>query len=201
MKVGFVSLGCPKNQVDTEVMLHNLEKEGFEITSEDIEADVIIINTCAFIESAKRESIDSILDIAWLKKHRKLKGIVVCGCMAERYRESVLEELPEVDALVGVGSLSDIAEAVRAAYDGKKYVSFKDKEKMKLGGERIVTTPEYTAYLKVAEGCDNRCTFCAIPLIRGSFRSRPMEELVEEARELEKLGVKELNIVAQDTSR
>ncbi len=201
MKVGFVSLGCSKNQVDTEVMLHTLSREGFEITAEDIEADVIIINTCAFIESAKSESIDAILDIAWLKKHRKLKGIVVCGCLAERYREEVLKELPEVDALVGVGSLDDIANAVRAAYNGQRYVSIKDKEKQKLGGDRIVTTPEYTAYLKIAEGCDNLCTYCAIPGIRGSFRSRPMEEIVEEARDLEKMGVKELNIIAQDTSR
>ena len=201
MKVGFVSLGCSKNQVDTEVMLHRLMSEGMEITDDETEADVIIINTCAFIESAKQESIDNILDIAWLKKHRKLRGIVVCGCLAERYHNEIEKELPEVDAIVGVGSLSDIGDAVRSAYEHKKYISVKNKDEMPLGGDRLVTTPDYTAYLKIAEGCDNRCTFCAIPLIRGRFRSRPIEDLVEEAKTLEGLGVKELNIIAQDTSR
>ena len=201
MKVGFVSLGCSKNQVDTEVMLHRLMSEGMEITDDETEADVIIINTCAFIESAKQESIDNILDIAWLKKHRKLRGIVVCGCLAERYHNEIEKELPEVDAIVGVGSLSDIGDAVRSAYEHKKYISVKNKDEMPLGGDRLVTTPDYTAYLKIAEGCDNRCTFCAIPLIRGRFRSRPIEDLVEEAKTLEGLGVNELNIIAQDTSR
>ena len=201
MKVGFVSLGCSKNQVDTEVMLHRLMSEGMEITDDETEADVIIINTCAFIESAKQESIDNILDIAWLKKHRKLRGIVVCGCLAERYHNEIEKELPEVDAIVGVGSLSDIGDAVRSAYEHKKYISVKNKDEMPLGGDRLVTTPDYTAYLKIAEGCDNRCTFCAIPLIRGRFRSRPIEDLVEEAKTLEGLGVKELNIIAQDPSR
>ena len=201
MKVGFVSLGCSKNQVDTEVMLHRLMSEGMEITDDETEADVIIINTCAFIESAKQESIDNILDVAWLKKHRKLRGIVVCGCLAERYHSEIEKELPEVDAIVGVGSLSDIGDAVRSAYERKKFISVKNKDEMPLGGDRLVTTPEYTAYLKIAEGCDNRCTFCAIPLIRGRFRSRPIEDLVEEAKTLEGLGVNELNIIAQDTSR
>ncbi len=201
MKIGFVSLGCSKNQVDTEVMLHILMSAGYEITAEEIEADVIIINTCAFIESAKQESIENILDIAWLKKHRNLKGIVVCGCLAERYHEEIRTELPEVNSIIGVGSLHDITQAAQAAYKGEKYISVKDKNKMPLGGDRIVTTPEYTAYLKIAEGCDNKCTYCAIPMIRGSFRSRSIEELVAEAKTLEELGVKELNIIAQDTSR
>lgn len=201
IKVGFVSLGCSKNQVDTEVMLHNLEAAGYEIVAEDIEADVIIINTCAFIESAKKEAIDNILDVAWLKKHRNLRGIVVCGCLAERYREEIFTEMPEVDALIGVGSLANICEAVKAAYEHEKYSSFEDKNSCLLGGERLLTTPPYMAYLKIAEGCDNRCTYCAIPSIRGKFRSRPIEELVEEAKALEASGCLELNIIAQDTTR
>ena len=201
MKVGFVSLGCSKNQIDTERMLAKVAEAGYEITGEDIEADVIIVNTCAFIESAKQESIDNILDVAWLKKHRKLKGIVVTGCLAERYRDEIFQELPEVDAIIGVGSLNDIVPAVEAAYKGKKYSSYGDKNTSELGGNRIITTPHYTAYLKIAEGCDNHCTYCAIPMIRGKFRSRPIEEIVEEAKELERMGIKELNLIAQDTSR
>lgn len=200
-KVGFMSLGCPKNLMDTEVMLKMLLKDGFEITPEEIDADVVIINTCGFIESAKQESIDAILDVAWLKKHRNLKGIVVTGCLAERYREEIFKELPEVDAMIGVGSLDKICEAVNAAYAGKKYSHFGDKNTSPLGGERLVTTPEYTAYLKIAEGCDNRCAYCAIPDIRGKFRSRTIEDIVAEARDLEALGIKELCLVAQDTSR
>ena len=196
MKVGFVSLGCPKNQLDTEVMLHEVASAGYEITPEEIEADVIIINTCGFIESAKREAIEQILDIAWLKKNRTLKAIVVTGCLAERYRESILEEFPEVDAVLGVGSIHNIVEAIEAVTVKKKkgskakYSSFEDKEAVRLGGDRILTTPEYMAYLKIAEGCDNRCAYCAIPSIRGKFRSRPMEDIVEEARQMEALGVK-----------
>lgn len=207
MKVGFVSLGCPKNQLDTEVMLHEVAAAGYEITPEETEADVVIINTCGFIESAKKESIDNILDIAWLKKHRSLKAIIVTGCLAERYREELLEEFPEVDAVLGVGSIHNIVEAVEAVTVKKKkgskrrYSSFEDKETVRLGGDRILTTPEYMAYLKIAEGCDNRCAYCAIPSIRGKFRSRPMEELVAEAKQMEALGVRELCIVAQDITR
>lgn len=201
IKVGFVSLGCSKNLTDTEVMLSLLAKEGYTITPEDIEADVIVVNTCGFIESAKRESIDSILDVAWLKKHRSLRAIIVTGCLAERYREQVMQEMPEVDAVLGIGSESKICEAVEKVLEGKKFEDFEDKEKSPLGGERIVTTPDYTAYLKIAEGCDNRCTYCAIPLIRGKMRSRTIEDIVAEAKDLEKLGIKELNVIAQDTSR
>ncbi len=201
IKVGFVSLGCPKNQLDTEVMLHELYEAGFEIVSEDIDADVIVVNTCAFIESAKQEAIDNIIDIGWLKKNRTLKAIVVTGCLAERYRDAIFDQLPEVDAILGVGSIHNIAEAVRAAVNGEKYSSYEDKNTVKLGGERIVTTPEYYAYLKIAEGCDNCCSYCAIPSIRGKFRSRPMEELIDEAKTMEALGVKELVLVAQDTTR
>ena len=207
MKVGFVSLGCPKNQLDTEVMLHEVATAGYEITPEETEADVVIINTCGFIESAKKEAIENILDIAWLKKNHHLKAIVVTGCLAERYRESILEEFPEVDAVLGVGSIHRIVEAIEAVTVKKKkgshrkYTSFEDKNEVRLGGDRILTTPEYTAYLKIAEGCDNRCAYCAIPSIRGKFRSRPIEDLVAEAKQLAALGVRELNIVAQDTTR
>ena len=200
-KIGFVSLGCPKNQVDTEIMLSLLHEAGYELTGEDIEADIIIINTCAFIESAKKESIDNILDVAWLKENRSLKGIVVCGCLAQRYSDEIETELPEVDAIVGTGSLRDIVAAVEAVERGEKFRSLKRSEEMPLGGDRIITTPDYFAYLKIAEGCDNRCTYCAIPMIRGGFRSRPIEELVAEAKTLEALGVKELALIAQDTTR
>lgn len=201
IKIGFVSLGCSKNLLDTEVMLARLASAGYSITPDETEADIVIINTCAFIESAKKESIDNILDIAWLKEHEHLKGIVVAGCLSERYRDSIFEEMPEVDAVIGVGSVDRIEEAVESVLENKKYSHFGDKNSCMLGGERIVTTPEYTAYLKVGEGCDNKCTYCAIPAIRGKFRSRPIEDLVAEAKELESLGVKELNIIAQDTSR
>ena len=201
-KIGFVSLGCSKNLVDTEVMLRHLHEAGYEITPDETEADVIVVNTCGFIESAKQESIDNILDLAWLKEHRNLKGIIATGCLVERYREQVLAEMPEVDALVGVGSLSRIAEAADAVLAGRRgFSAFDDKESSPLGGERVLTTPPYTAYLKIAEGCDNRCTYCAIPLIRGKFRSRTIEDIVEEAKDLCALGVKELNLIAQDTSR
>lgn len=201
IKVGFVSLGCPKNQVDTEVMLKLLHEAGYELTGEEIEADIIIVNTCAFIESAKKESIDNILDLAWLKKHRNLKGIIACGCMAQRYADEIEKELPEVDAIVGTGSIREIVKAVDAVARGEKFRSVKPNEELELGGERIITTPSYFAYLKVAEGCDNRCTYCAIPLIRGSFRSRQMDDIVREAKELEALGVKEIALIAQDTTR
>ena len=200
-KVAFISLGCSKNLVDTEVMLHNLYKEGFEITFEPEEAEIVIINTCGFIESAKQEAIDNILDANELKKWGKCKHLIATGCLVERYREDVMNELPELDAIIGVGSLDDIAEACRAVMRGEKYTSFKDKNTSPLGGGRILTTAPHTAYLKIAEGCDNRCTYCAIPLIRGKLRSRPIEDIVVEAQQLDREGVKELNLIAQDTSR
>ena len=199
--VGFVSLGCSKNLIDTEVMLKKLSDAGYTIVPDETKADIVVVNTCGFIESAKRESIENVLDVAWLKTNGRLKGIVVTGCLAERYREQVMREMPEVDAVLGTGSYDEIVTAIRAVERGEKYESFKDKEAAPLGGERLVTTPEYTAYLKIAEGCDNRCTYCAIPSIRGRLRSRPIEEIVREAKELEAIGVKELNLIAQDTSR
>ena len=200
-KVGFISLGCCKNLVDTEVMLYNLHAAGFEITPDEEEAEIIVINTCGFIESAKGEAIDNILDAAELKKYGKCRHIIATGCLVERYREEVMRELPEVDALVGIGSLSDIAEACKAVMRGEKYTSFKDKETAPLGGDRIITTEPHTAYLKVSEGCDNLCTYCAIPLIRGRHRSRTIEDIVKEAKDLERMGVKEVNLIAQDTTR
>ncbi len=200
-KVGFVSLGCSKNLVDTEVMLRTLYDAGFELTPDEAEAEIIVVNTCGFIESAKRESIDNIIDVARLKEDGKCKYVIATGCLVERYREEVMQQLPEVDALIGVGSLSHVAEACRAVMRGEKFVSFDDKETSPLGGERILTTADHTAYLKIAEGCDNKCTYCAIPLIRGKLRSRTIEDIVKEAKDLEALGVKELNLIAQDTTR
>ena len=207
MKIGFVSLGCPKNQLDTEVMLHELMAAGYEVTPEETEADVVIINTCAFIESAKQEAIDNILDIAWLKEHHTLKAIVVTGCLAERYRDQIFTELPEVDAILGVGSIHNIVEAVEAVTvkrkkgSKKKYSSYLKNDEVRLGGDRVLTTPDYSAYIKIAEGCDNKCAYCAIPGIRGRVRSREMDDIIAEAKQLEALGVKELNVVAQDITR
>ena len=200
-KVAFISLGCSKNLVDTEVMLANLHKRGFEITFSPEEAEIVIINTCGFIESAKQEAIDNIIDANELKTYGKCKHIIATGCLVERYREEVMKELPEVEAIVGVGSLCDIADACEAVMRGETYSSFRDKNTSPLGGGRILTTEPHTAYLKIAEGCDNLCTYCAIPLIRGKFRSRTIEDVVHEAKELERIGVKELNLIAQDTSR
>ena len=199
-KIGFVSLGCPKNLLDTEVMLGELSAAGYEITPEESEADIIVINTCAFIESAKKESIDNILDIAWLKENGNLKGIVVTGCLSERYRDEILNEFPEVDAVLGTGSVHSIVKAVKEIEGGKRYSEYLDKNKVDLGGDRIVTTGDAFAYLKISEGCNNICTYCAIPHIRGKFRSRPMDELVEEAKELVSMGIKELIVIGQDTT-
>jgi len=200
-KIGFVSLGCCKNLMDTEVMLSELNAAGYEITGEETEADIIILNTCGFIQEAKTEAIDNILDIAWLKTNAKLKGLIVCGCLVQRYGEEIMKEMPEVDAVVSVGAIHDIVEAVKKVEAGEKFKALKAPEEAAMGGDRIVTTPEHFAYLKIAEGCDNRCTYCAIPDIRGKFRSRTIEDIVEEAKNMEALGIRELILVAQDTTR
>ena len=200
-KIGFISLGCPKNLIDTEIMLNKLYTAGYEITPEETEADIIIVNTCAFTESAKQESIDTILDAAWLKKNAKCKGLIVTGCMSERYKGELIKELPECDAVLGIASIHDIVDAVKAVEKKKFFEKYGDIDNYDIGGDRLVTTPEYMAYLKIAEGCDNRCTYCAIPNIRGKFRSRTMEDIVKEAKNLEALGVLELTLVAQDTTR
>lgn len=201
IKVGFVSLGCPKNLINTEVMLAMLVDHGMEIVADDIEADVIVINTCAFIESAKNEAIENILDVAWLKKNRSLKGIVVTGCLPQRYKEEVLKEMPEVNCVLGTGSIEDICEAVEVAYNGGSFSSFKNVDDVALGGERVITTPDHFAYVQIAEGCDNRCTYCVIPDIRGKFRSRNMTDIIEEVENLASIGIKEICLVAQDTTR
>lgn len=206
IKCAFVSLGCPKNQVDSEVMLAKLNAAGIEIVPEDIDADVVVINTCAFIESAKKEAIETILDVDWLRENRHLKGIVVTGCLVQRYKDELFTELPEIDAAIGVGDIDSIVEAVKAAYEngGKKdvpkYACITVPENQTLGGDRVVSGPEYSVNLKISEGCDNHCTYCIIPKLRGKFRSRPIEDLVKEAEELADLGARELVVVSQDTT-
>ena len=199
-KIFFISLGCEKNRVNTERMIWLVKEAGYEVVTEDIHADAVVINSCAFIDEAKKETIDTVLDVAWLKEHKNLKAIVLTGCLPERYREEVLAELPEVDAVLGTGSYEAIVEAIEAALKKEKFSRFEDKDLCPIGGERVLTGPAFSAYMKIGEGCNNRCTYCAIPLIRGRYRSRPIEELVNEAKWLEKQGVKELNLIAQDTS-
>lgn len=201
LNVGFISLGCPKNQVDAELMLAKIEKAGFNIVDVAFEADVVIINTCGFIEDAKKEAIDNILEMAELKKEGIIKKIIVTGCMAERYADDIYSEMPEVDAVVGLGANGDIVEAVKSVMNDDRFRMCPDKEEMPLGGERLLTTPQHWAYLKIADGCSNCCTYCAIPSIRGSFRSRKMEEIVEEAKKLAADGTKEIILIAQDTTR
>ena len=200
VKVGFVSLGCSKNLMDTEVMMYHLVEAGYTVVAEESEADVIIVNTCAFIESAVREAIDNVLDVAWLKENRSLRAIVVTGCLAERFGKELFDEMPEIDAVVGVGSIHNIVEAVDSVVAGEKFASLDDKNEVALGGSRIVTTGDAYAYIKIAEGCSNHCTFCAIPSIRGKMRSRPIDDVVEEAKELSDMGVVELDVIAQDTT-
>lgn len=201
IKVGMVSLGCAKNQVDAEMMLFTLRQSGYKIVNEAALADVAIVNTCGFIEQAKQESIDEILELAKLKKEGKIKAIIVTGCLAERYQSEVMKELYEVDAVLGIGANADIAQVIEKALGGEKTASFPNKLCLPLEGGRIQSTPPYYAYLKISEGCDNCCTYCAIPQIRGRFRSRKKEALVEEAKGLAARGVKELIVIAQDTTR
>lgn len=200
-KVGMISLGCPKNQVDAEHMLARLHEGGYYITNNESSADVVIINTCGFIDDAKKEAIENILEMAALKKEGTIKGIIVTGCLAERFRDEVAQELPEVNVVLGLGSSGDICAAVEAAYKGEHYSSYGDLPDMNDEGERVLTTPRYTAYLRIADGCDNCCTYCTIPHIRGRFRSRTVENIVNEAKRLAARGVKELVVVAQDTTR
>lgn len=206
IKCAFISLGCPKNQVDSEVMLAKLHAAGIEIVQEDIHADVVVINTCAFIESAKAEAIETILDVNWLRENRSLKGIVVTGCLVQRYKEELFKELPEIDAIIGVGDLNSIVDAVKAAYenggkkDSPKYACITLPENQILGEDRVITGPEYSVNIKISEGCDNHCTYCIIPKLRGHFKSRPIEDIIREANELADMGAKELIIVSQDST-
>lgn len=201
-KVGMISLGCPKNQVDAEVMLKKLVDAGYILVQEADKADVVIVNTCGFIEDAKKESIDAILEMADLKEDGLLSKIVVTGCLAQRYQDEVFAEIPEVDGVVGIGANADIVAVCDALFENdENYSAFPDKQELPLNGGRVLTTPEYTAYLKIAEGCDNCCSYCAIPSIRGGFRSREMEDIIDEAKMLCEKGVKELIVVAQDTTK
>lgn len=200
-KVGIVSLGCAKNQVDAEMLLFTLKNRGFKIVNDPADADAVIVNTCGFIESAKQESIDEIIELGKLKREGTIKAIVVTGCLAERYQNEITKQLYEVDAAIGIGANSQIADIVLDALNGRKTELFPDKSLLPLEGGRVQSTPFYTAYLKIAEGCDNCCTYCAIPLIRGHFRSRQPDDVVKEAERLAKNGVKELNVIAQDTTR
>ena len=199
-KVSMVSLGCPKNQVDAEMMLFSLKQAGFELSSEEAQADAIIINTCGFIEDAKAEAIENILEASRYKAEGNCKALIVTGCLAERYKDDVTEEIPEVDVCVGIGSNGNIAQIVKDAIEGNCKNSFGEKEALDLNGKRILGGFPFTAYLKVADGCDNCCTYCAIPKIRGRLRSRKIEDCVAEAKELASCGVKELIVVAQDTT-
>ena len=201
IKVGFVALGCEKNRVDMEIMMGKLNDNGFTLVNDVAESDVAIINTCAFINAAKEESIDEILEVAKLKAEGKIKYLIVTGCLAERYRNEVMKNMPEVDAVVSLGGNNDIVEAINKVISGEKIECFKDKLLLPLDGERVRSTLSFSAYIKIAEGCDNWCAYCSIPRIRGKFRSRTIENIIDEAKQLAKGGVKELNVIAQDTSR
>lgn len=201
IKVGMISLGCSKNQVDAELMMAMIVEGGWQVVGDPEHCDVVIINTCGFIEDAKRESIDTILEYCRKKEEGRLRAVVVTGCLAERYQQELTQEIPETDVVLGIGKNSHIVQAIREALEGQRVVEFGPKEDLGLEGERILANPPYFAYIKVAEGCDNRCSYCAIPLIRGGFRSRSMEDIMTEVRRLAARGVREMNLVAQDTSR
>ncbi len=201
MKIGLISLGCAKNLVDSEHMLARLREVGHEIVTDMDEAEVGIVNTCGFIESAKTEAIETILEAAQCKQTGKMQGLVVTGCLAQRYREEIEKDLPEVDVICGTGSYENITEAVEAAYGHQKRAYFGAMDQADLGGARSRLTPGYTAYFKIAEGCSNTCAYCIIPKLRGKYRSRAYEELIEEARVLSDAGVKELIVIAQDITK
>ena len=211
-KVGMISLGCPKNQVDGEVMLEKLNKSGFEIAQSIEDSDVMIINTCGFIEDAKREAIETILEVAEYKKAGIISAIVVTGCLAERYQDEIIKEIPEVDSVIGIGADNDIVKVCHKALLGVRTSFYPDKKYLLLEGDRMLSTPKHWAYLKISDGCDNRCSYCAIPLIRGGYIERPMENIVKEAQDLAAKGIKdavdlsciginELIIIAKDTKK
>lgn len=199
-KIGMISLGCPKNQVDAERMLAQFDKNGFEISDCYDGVDAVIVNTCGFIDAAKQEAIENILEVAQLKEEGIVKKIIVTGCLAQRYKDEIFNEIPEVDAVLGIGANGDIVEAVKRVINEEKVYEMPDNENLPLVGERLLTTPEHWAYLKIADGCSNRCTYCAIPSIRGNYRSVEFETLIEEAKALAAAGTKELILIAQDTT-
>lgn len=199
--VGMISLGCPKNQVDGEALLAKLSQAGYNIVNTIEASDVMIVNTCGFIEDAKTEAIETILEVAQYKEAGLISAIVVTGCLAERYQDEILKEMPEVDAVIGIGANADIVKVCDKALCGIKTSSYPNKCYLPLDGERVLSTPSHWAYLKISDGCDNKCSYCAIPGIRGRFRSRDMDSVVDEARLLSSKGVKELILVAQDTTK
>lgn len=200
-KVGMISLGCPKNQVDAEHMLAMMDAEGWEIVDYVDGCDVVIVNTCGFIDDAKKEAIENILDMVELKKEGVISKIIVTGCLAQRYKDEIVKEIPEVDAVVGIGANGDIIKTVEEVMSGVDTIEkYPPQCELPLEGQRILTTPQYWAYLKIGEGCSNRCTYCTIPSIRGNMRSRSMENIIDEAKQLAELGVKELILIAQDTT-
>jgi len=201
VKVGFISLGCSKNLVDTESMIGLLQNTGYQITNQKSEADVLVVNTCGFIEEAKRESIDAILEAGLEKSRGKCQALVVAGCMVPRYGEELAQEIPEIDALVGTADYPKIGEVVAGILAGQKVEQISDPDAITdWNFERVLATPGYTAYIKIAEGCDCACAFCSIPLMRGGHRSRPMESIVDEAHRLAQMGVRELVVISQDTT-
>ncbi len=201
MDIFFISLGCDKNLVDSENMIGILHDHGYRITDDEASADIIIVNTCCFIHDAKEESIQAILEMAEYKKVGRLKGLIVTGCLAERYKDEILKEIPEVDALLGTAAFNEIMNVVEQVTKGKKYTYFADlKDLPKSKSKRLLSTGTHYSYLKIAEGCDKHCTYCIIPKVRGNYRSRPMEELIEEASYLASQGIRELILVAQETT-
>lgn len=201
-KVGMVSLGCPKNQVDAEMLLSDISfSEKYLVTNDTNDADIVIINTCGFIDDAKKESIDYILEYCNIKNNTNLKKVVVTGCLAERYKQEISDEIPEVDAIIGIGSNKDIVKALDTIMTGKTFFEFGSKKDLNITGARMVSTPKHYAYLKISEGCNKSCAFCAIPSIRGSFRSRYIDDIVNEAKTLVNMGVKEILVVSQDTTK
>ena len=198
--IGFVALGCAKNQINTELMINAVAKAGYTVTGEIEMSDVTVINTCGFIEDAKKEALDVIFEAAALKSEGKIKKIIVCGCLPQRYPDDIDKELYEVDGFLGVGSFQNIVTAIERVLAGERVIDFGDLKDIQLEGERTLINPYYSAYLKVADGCSNRCAYCAIPLIRGDFKSRPMENIIKEAKGLVDNGARELIVIAQDTT-
>ena len=200
-KIGMISLGCPKNQVDAEHMLALMDAESWEIVDYVDGCDAVIVNTCGFIDDAKKEAIENILDMVELKKEGVISKIIVTGCLAQRYKDEIVKEIPEVDAVIGIGANGDIIKTVEEVMSGVDTIEkYPPQCELPLEGQRILTTPHYWAYLKIGEGCSNRCTYCTIPSIRGNMRSRSMENVIDEAKQLAESGVKELILIAQDTT-
>ena len=201
IKIGLVSLGCSKNLVDSERMLYKIRERGYELVTEPGLSDIAVVNTCGFIQSAKEEAIETILELGKLKEEGTIKKIIITGCLSERYRQEAAELFPEADAVIGIGNQEDIIDVIDHVLANERVVSFEKKEKLPVTGGRIISTLSFFAYLKIAEGCDNCCSYCAIPKIRGRFRSVPMEDVIKEAEWLAENGVTELIVIAQDTTR